>query len=92
MAFYSRTLSKPEQNYCVTRLELLAVESVKHFHKYFYGQQFRLRTDRSFETQRKATIPINLSETIFVSPCSMVLLNRSTIPSDLGWRGVVRVL
>lgn len=39
IAYYSKTLSKPERNYCVTRRELLAiVECVKHFHKYLYGQ------------------------------------------------------
>lgn len=33
--YYSRILSKPERNYCVTRKELLAiVKSVDHFHKY----------------------------------------------------------
>lgn len=48
IAYYSRTLSKAERNYCVTRRELLAVvEATKHFHKYLYGQKFRLRTDHS---------------------------------------------
>lgn len=48
LAYYSRALSKPEKNYCVTRRELLAVvDSVKHFHKYLYGQEFLLRTDHA---------------------------------------------
>lgn len=48
IAYYSKILAKPERNYCVTRRELLAiVESVKHFHKYLYGQQFQLRTDHA---------------------------------------------
>ena len=48
IGYYSRTLSKPERNYCVTRRELLAVlECVKHFHKYLYGQHFLLRTDHA---------------------------------------------
>ena len=48
IAYYSRTLSKPERNYCVTRRELLAiVDSIKHFHKYLYGQKFLLRTDHA---------------------------------------------
>ena len=48
VAYFSRTLSKPERNYCVTRRELLAmVESIKHFHKYLYGRKFLLRTDHA---------------------------------------------
>ena len=41
IAYYSKTLSPAERNYCVTRRELLAViKSVKHFRPYLYGQQF----------------------------------------------------
>ena len=48
IAYYSRTLSKAERNYRVTRRELLAVvEAVKHFHKYFYRQVFTLQTDHA---------------------------------------------
>lgn len=46
IAYYSRVLSKPERNYCVTRKELLAIV-VKYFHKYLYGQKFHLRTDHA---------------------------------------------
>lgn len=46
VAYYSRTLNKPERNYCVTRKELLAVvSSVKHFHHYLFGKNFLIRTD-----------------------------------------------
>lgn len=46
VAYYSKILSKPERQYCVTRRELLAiVQSVKHFHHYLYGTQFLVRTD-----------------------------------------------
>jgi hypothetical protein len=46
IAYYSKVLSKPERNYCVTRKELLAImESVKHFHKYLYGLASHIRTD-----------------------------------------------
>jgi hypothetical protein len=41
-------LSKPEQNYCVTRRELLAiVKAVDYFHQYLYGRKFLIRTDHA---------------------------------------------
>lgn len=46
IAYASRTLSKTERRYCVTRKELLAVvHFIKHFRHYLYGKQFLLRTD-----------------------------------------------
>ena len=46
IAYFSKSLSRPERNYCVTRRELLAVvEGVKHFHHYLYGKHFTVRTD-----------------------------------------------
>lgn len=46
--YYSKVLSKPERNYCVTRKELLAiVKAVDHFHQYLYGQEFLIRTDHA---------------------------------------------
>ena len=37
---------KAERNYCVTRLELLAVITfVKHFRPYLYGRKFIVRAD-----------------------------------------------
>ncbi|UYV83760.1 K02A2.6-like, partial [Cordylochernes scorpioides] len=48
IAYFSKTLSKPERNYCVTRRELLAiVKSTEHFYHYLYGQKFLLRTDHA---------------------------------------------
>lgn len=45
-AYFSKRLSKTEQNYCVTRKELLAVvKSIKNFHKYLNSQKTLLRTD-----------------------------------------------
>ena len=46
ICYYSRSLTKPERNYCVTRKESLAiVDSVKHFHHYLYGSKCAVRTD-----------------------------------------------
>ena len=46
IGFFSRSLSKPEKNYCVTRKELLAlIKGIKHFHHYLYGVHFLIRTD-----------------------------------------------
>ncbi|GFV29249.1 retrovirus-related Pol polyprotein from transposon 412 [Trichonephila clavipes] len=48
VAYWSKSLSKPERNYCVTRKELLAiVKAIEHFHHYIYGQKFLLRTDHA---------------------------------------------
>ena len=48
VAYFSRILSKTERNYCVTRLELMAViKAVAHFHVYLYGRKFTLRTDHA---------------------------------------------
>lgn len=46
ISYFSRTLSKAERQYCVTRKELLAVVcAVKQFHHYVYGRRFLVRTD-----------------------------------------------
>ena len=46
VAYFSRSLNKHERNCCVTRRELLAVvESIKHFHHYLHGTQFKVRAD-----------------------------------------------
>lgn len=48
ISYFSRVLSKPERNYCVTRRELLAmVKSISHFHHYLYGRKFLIRTDNA---------------------------------------------
>ena len=48
IAFFSRSLTRPERNYCVTRKELLAiVEAARHFHHYLYGSHFMIRTDHA---------------------------------------------
>jgi dUTPase len=48
LAYGSRSLSKEERNYCVTRKELLAVvHFVKQFRQYLLGRKFLIRTDHS---------------------------------------------
>ncbi|GBN69125.1 Retrovirus-related Pol polyprotein from transposon opus [Araneus ventricosus] len=48
IAYFSKSLGKPERNYCVKRKELLAiVKSIEHFHHYLYGRKFLLRTDHA---------------------------------------------
>jgi len=47
-AYASRSLSKPEQNYCVTRQKLLVIVCyTKAFRQYLLGKQFVVRTDDS---------------------------------------------
>ena len=46
IAYASRLLTKPEQNNCVTRKELLAVVTfLNHFRHYLIGRPFTIRTD-----------------------------------------------
>ena len=67
IGFASRTLTKSERAYCVTRKELLAlVTFVKHFKHYLYGQKFVARTDHSslrwlmnFKKTRRADCPVD---------------------------------
>lgn len=48
IAYGSRSLSKPERNYCTTRKELLSiVHFSKHFRPYLLGKDFIVRTDHS---------------------------------------------
>lgn len=49
IAYASRTLSKAERKYCVTRKELLAVVYfTKYYKRYLYGEEFLVRTDHSY--------------------------------------------
>ena len=46
IAYASRTLSKPERRYCVTRKELLSVVTfIRYFRSFLLGQKFTLRPD-----------------------------------------------
>ena len=48
IAYASRTLTKPERRYCVTRRELLAVVYfVQHFKNFLLGRPFKIRTDHA---------------------------------------------
>ena len=48
VCYFSRSLSKPERKYAVTRKEMLAlVDSLRHFRCYLLGKKFTVRTDHS---------------------------------------------
>ena len=48
LAYGSRTLSKPEKNYCVTRRELLAIVfGLRKFRHYLVGWPVLVRTDHT---------------------------------------------
>ncbi|KAI3351294.1 hypothetical protein L3Q82_005839 [Scortum barcoo] len=49
IAYFSRSLSRPERNYCVTLVESCwrSFLSLRHFRPYLYGQRFLLRTDHA---------------------------------------------
>ncbi|KAK3083689.1 hypothetical protein FSP39_001513 [Pinctada imbricata] len=48
IAYMSKSLSRAEESYCVTRKELLAVVvALRKFHSYLYGQKVLLRTDNA---------------------------------------------
>ena len=48
MSYFSRTLTKEERRYCVTRRELLAVmAAVRHLKYYICGVAFVVRTDHA---------------------------------------------
>ena len=60
VAYGSRSLTKEERNYCVTRRELLAViEFLKKYRQYLLGRKFTIRTDHAALTwMRKTPEPI----------------------------------
>ena len=48
VAYAGRTLNRNEENYCITRKELLAiVHFTKLFRQYLLGREFRIRTDHA---------------------------------------------
>jgi len=54
--YASRSLDRREQNYCVTRRELLAVvHFLKYFKQYLLGRHFTVRTDHAALTWLKRT-------------------------------------
>ena len=47
ISYFSRSLSKAERKYAVTRKVLGLVDSLRHFRCYVLGKKFRVRTDHS---------------------------------------------
>ena len=75
LAYASRTLSRAERNYDVTRRELLAVVyGLKVYRQYLLGRRFMIRTDHSaLQSLRKTPEPIgqqarwqSFNRTVFV--------------------------
>ena len=53
VAYASKTFSKPERNYCVTRKELLAIVIfLRYFRQYLYGRHVLVETDHRSRTKR----------------------------------------
>ena len=49
LAYYSRSLSKPERKYAVTRKEMLAlVDALRHFPCYLIGKRFNVRNSAHY--------------------------------------------
>jgi len=73
IAYASRSLSKQEKNYCVTRKELLAVVFYsKAFRQYLLGRQFLIRTDHSaLQWLRTTTVALWLSTVALAVPKPM---------------------
>ena len=47
-AYYSKTFTLEQRNYCVTRKELLAVvKALKHFGPHLFGREFKVRADHA---------------------------------------------
>ena len=56
IAYGSRSLTKEEKNYCVTRRELLAItEFLKKYRQYILGRRFTIRTDHAALTWMRRT-------------------------------------
>jgi len=80
LAYASRTLSKPERNYDVTRREILAVAfGLKTYRQYLLGRQFVIRTDHSaLQSLRRTPEPIGQQARWqdFIEQFSFVIVNR----------------
>ena len=80
LAYASRTLSKPERNYDVTRRELLAVVyGLKVYRQYLLGRQFVIRTDHSaLQSLRKTPEPIGQQARwqTFIEQFTFVIMHR----------------
>ena len=80
LAYASRTLSKPERNYDVTRRELLAVVyGLKMYRQYLLGRQFVIRTDHSaLQSLRRTPEPIGQQARwqTFIEQFTFVIMHR----------------
>ncbi len=59
IAFFSRKLSKTQQKYSVTEIELLAiVETLKEFNRMVWGQDIKVYTDHKNLTRDALASPL----------------------------------
>jgi len=80
LAYASRTLSRPERNYDVTRRELLAVVyGLKNYRQYLLGRHFVIGTDHSaLQSLRRTAEPIGQQARwqAFIEQFSFVIMHR----------------
>ena len=80
LAYASRTLSRPEKNYDVTRRELLAVVyGLKVYRQYLLGRHFVIRTDHSaLQSLRRTPEPIGQQARwqTFIEQFTFVIMHR----------------
>ncbi|GFT44819.1 retrovirus-related Pol polyprotein from transposon opus [Trichonephila clavipes] len=94
IAFFSKCLSKPERNYCVTRKELLAiVKTMEHFNTYLYEGQIARWIQRlqeyDVEIRHKKGSAHGNADTLSKRPCPESCKYCSSIEKNFGVIGPI---